>query len=134
MVLFYIAVAAGVVLTIAVIEAGVYWWAAGMPFGRAVATALVATVAGGAAAAVTVSLARLVVPAAWYDSPAWLVGVVAPAALAHALVQLLVTVGLNWSFERRRRLVWGAAIVISLVTLLILLGLGLLLIFVASAL
>ena len=128
-ILFYIAVAAGVVLTIALIEAGVYWLSTRLPFGRAVATALVATVVGGAAAVAVAQFVVLAFPR-YNNGPLWL----AAAAPVGVLVQLLVTVGLNWSFERRRRLVWVAAIVISLVTLLILLGLGLLLIFVASAL
>ena len=116
-----LAVAAGVVLTIAAIEAGVYSWATGLPFGRAVATALVATVVGGATAG---AVAQFVVWAFPHSSngPLWL----AAAAPVGVLVQLLVTVGLNWSFERRRRLVWVAATVIILVTLSILLGLGLL--------
>jgi hypothetical protein len=120
-ILFYIAVAAGSILAIAVIEAGAYAWAAGLPFGRAVATALVATVVGGATAG---AVAQFVVWAFPHSSngPLWL----AAAAPVGVLVQLLVTVGLNWSFERRRRLVWAAATVIILVTLLILLGLGLL--------
>lgn len=121
MILFYIAVGAGVVLTVAVIEAGVYLWAAGMPFGRAVATALVATVVGGGAAVAVAQFVVLAFPHS-NNGPLWL----AAAAPVGVLVQLLVTVGLNWSFERRRRLVWVAATVIILVTLSILLGLGLL--------